>query len=352
MGIIFKKSLLKLGLTALVGGLGGAVFTWLGLPAGWLSGAMVAVALVTLGGFSTGVSTPVRNAVFVALGLVMGSGVQPDFLLRASEWPLSLAILAITVFGIACASYAVLRYAGRWPAETALYGAIPGALSFVMALAAERGADLGRIATTQTIRLLFLVAFLPMLIVGTSGLPAETANAVERVPLLTSLIGLFLCAVGGFFANRAGVPAGWMVGSFLISMIGNGSGYVPMGLPEQLQIPCYILLGSLIGSRFESITPRELVRLTGISVAAFAAGVLIAGLGASITSYWMDIPFGQALLAYAPGGLEVMTLLSFMLDLDPIYVAVHQIFRFVSMALLLPWISVVMLGRESRQPLS
>ncbi|WP_208999214.1 AbrB family transcriptional regulator [Roseibium sediminis] len=341
----------KIAVSAAIGTLGGGVFTALGLPAGWLSGAMVFVALATLGGVPTGIPNSVRNGIFVLLGLTMGAGVQPDFLQQVMHWPLSIAILAITVVGITAASFAVLRYLGGWSKDSAFYGAIPGALSFVLALASERGVDLARIATTQTIRLLILVAVLPTLVAGTTELSAEAGLAVPTSSPEHLMLGLVLCALGGYLANRAGIPAGWMVGSFLVSLVGNASGYLPLSLSGNAQIPAFVLLGAMIGSRFENITLRDLVQLSKISLAAFLAGTTVAVAGASITTYWLDVPFGQALLAYAPGGLEVMTLLSFMLELDPVYVAVHQIFRFVTMILLLPWVTIIVLGRKQSDPI-
>ena len=50
----------------------------------------------------------------------------------------------------------------------------------------------------------------------------------------------------------------------------------------------------------------------------------------------LGLPFGQVLLAFAPGGLEAMTIMAFALDLDPAYVGAHHLIRFLGLGLLLP----------------
>ena len=61
-------------------------------------------------------------------------------------------------------------------------------------------------------------------------------------------------------------------------------------------------------------------------------------------SSWISLPFGQLLLAYAPGGLEAMIMMAFILDLDPAFVAAHQLVRYIGMILILPFLTQRLLG--------
>ncbi len=45
----------------------------------------------------------------------------------------------------------------------------------------------------------------------------------------------------------------------------------------------------------------------------------------------------QVWLAFAPGGLEAMTVLAFTLDTDPAFVAGHQIIRFLAVSMIVPF---------------
>lgn len=338
----------RLGLTLVIAACGGAVFNQLGLPAAWLSGAMVFVAVATLAGAPTLLPNRLRDVLFIAIGISMGAGVRPDVVERIGEWPISMVLLAVVVVCVTLAGYVVLHFGAKWSRETAYFGAIPGALSYVIALATDRGADLPRIASSQSLRLFVLVAILPFAVVSSSGGIDDGAGMPLASSLPEILIGVPLCLVASWLAVKLRVPGGWMTGAFFMSAGLNASGLLTLVLPQFVVLPCFVMMGAMIGCRFANMSLRQFLSVLGASLAAFCAAFLTSIAGALLVSNLVDIPFGQALLAYAPGGLEVMTLLAFMLDLDPAFVAAHQIARFAGMVLLLPFVTGLVLGR--RQP--
>ena len=339
-------AIVRLPTTLLIAALGAGVFYLLDLPAAWLSGAMVFVAVATLAGVPTVMPDRVRDALFVLIGISMGAGVRPDVVERIGEWPVSMALLLVVVVCVTLAGYVVLHFGAKWSKETAYFGAIPGALSYVIALASDRGADLPRIASSQSLRLFVLVAILPFAVVSSSGTIEGEGVVSVSSSLFEILIGLPLCLGASLLAVKLRVPGGWMTGSFFMSAGLNASGVWTMILPYYVVVPCFVMMGAMIGCRFANMTFRQFVSVLGASLAAFSAAFLTSILGALLISALVDIPFGQALLAYAPGGLEVMTMLAFMLDLDPAFVAAHQIARFTGMVLLLPLVTGLVLGRR------
>lgn len=341
----FNSTLTRLPVTILLAALGGGAFYLMGLPAAWLSGAMVFVAAATLAGVPTIMPDPLRDALFVGIGVSMGAGVRPDVVERIGDWPISMALLLVVVVCVTLAGYAVLHFGAKWSKETAFFGAIPGTLSYVIALATDRGADLPRIASSQSLRLFVLVAILPFAVVSTSGTLEGETGLLQVSSWFEIMIGLPLCLLASLIALKLNVPGGLMTGAFFMSAGLNASGAWTLILPDYMVLPCFVLMGAMIGCRFGSMTFRQFVSVLGASVAAFSAAFLMSILGALAISSLVDIPFGQALLAYAPGGLEVMTLLAFMLDLDPAFVAAHQIARFTGMVLLLPLITGLVFGR-------
>jgi uncharacterized membrane protein AbrB (regulator of aidB expression) len=48
------------------------------------------------------------------------------------------------------------------------------------------------------------------------------------------------------------------------------------------------------------------------------------------------IPTAEALIAFAPGGLEAMAILAFALHLDPVFIGAHHLARFLGIGLGLP----------------
>jgi len=336
----------RFALTLLIAALGGGTFYLLDLPAAWLSGAMVFVAVTTLAGVPTLLPARLRDALFILIGISMGAGVRPDVVERIGEWPVSMGMLVAVMVGVTYAGYAVLHFGAKWSKETAFFGAIPGALSYVIALATDRGADLPRIASSQSLRLFVLVAILPFAVVHSSGEVVGGGDAGLASRPVDFLIGLPLCLVASWLAMRLRIPGGWMTGAFFMSAGLNASGVLTLVLPGFVVLPCFIMMGAFIGCRFAAMTLRQFIGVLGASLAAFTAAFVTSLLGAWIVSELVHIPFGQALLAYAPGGLEVMTLLAFMLNLDPAFVAAHQIARFTAMVLFLPFITALVLGRR------
>lgn len=335
-------------MTLALGAGGGTAFTLIGLPAGWLSGAMIAVALAALWRLPVELPAVMRNGLFVVLGLSMGAGVSPEVIVRVSQWPVTMAILVLVVILVTLATYAFLRLAAGWDKTSAYFGALPGALSFVMALAADTKSDLARIAASQSIRLLILVAVLPYAVTGSTD---HVMHELEAPVLpgpgeLAILLGL--CLAASLIAVRIRLPGGWLTGAFFMSSALNASGTIPVALPEWVLIPCYVGLGCFIGCRFSQTTWRSFLSMVGVGLGAVAVGLIVSAGAAFCVARLMGLPFGQLLLAYAPGGLEVMTLLAFMLDLDPAFVAAHQLARYIGMVLLLPLVTAVVLrGRNS-----
>ncbi|MDH3741291.1 MAG: AbrB family transcriptional regulator, partial [Hyphomicrobiales bacterium] len=66
------------------------------------------------------------------------------------------------------------------------------------------------------------------------------------------------------------------------------------------------------------------------------------------TTALTGLPLLATLLAFAPGGLEVMTILAFALGVNPAFVATHQLVRFVSLNLSMPFASQLFLTRDDK----
>ncbi|MFD1695091.1 AbrB family transcriptional regulator [Roseibium aestuarii] len=338
-------TLARTALTGAIGALGGALFMALGIPAGWMSGAMVLVAAAALARLPVALPPRLRDALFVVLGLSMGAGVTPEVVERIGQWPATMAGLVAVVALVTAATYVYLRHLMKWDPASAYFGALPGALSYVMALASERDVNLPKIAASQSIRLLVLVCVLPLVISSTAG-HAPHGFEGRVLPSLTELAILgILCLAASALAARVGLPGGWLTGAFFMSSALNATGTIPVALPEPVLIPCFIGLGCFIGSRFTQTTLSAFVRLIAVGMGAVIVGLAVSVGFAWVLAVMLDLPLGQLILAYAPGGLEVMTLMAFMLDLDPAFVAAHQLVRYIGMVLLLPLVTAVLLGR-------
>ena len=323
-----------LGFTVLAALAGGAAVGGVGAPAGWLSGAMLGVAALAATGRATPLPSSLQQAAIALAGVGMGSGLTPATLHTLARYPLSLAVMALALVAMTGASFATLRRWRGFDSATAFYAAVPGALSYVFLVASRSSADLPRVAVIQVFRIFVLMALLPMVArVGVGG--ALPAFAVDPIYMTLGLVALGV-ALGQAMA-RAGVDNALLYASLLVSGVAHGTGFAPGRLTPEMQIAAQMLIGAWVGTRFIGFDWRLLRSLSIAAVTSFLAAFATAALFAGVSSRLTGAPFADALAAFAPGGLEAMTMMAFALGLDPLFVGAHHIARFLMISFALPW---------------
>ena len=328
---------------------GGWAFRLLGFPAPWLAGAMVVAAAASLLGWRAAMPDWLRHLTFIALGLQVGASFTWAGLDNFARWPVSLLILAATVSAMIAGGTWFYRCVLKWDVSTAFFSSLPGALGMALALADDRQADLPRVAVVQCIRLFFLVAFFPVLVMAT-GTTGVSAAATVAPSALSELV--LVCLAGGlcgYAAHRLRVPAGFLIGAMLGNAVLHLSGQATGSLPQWILVPAFVTLGTLVGLRFQGITFTKLKHLLGAGVTGFLVALTLAGIGALAASTFTGVPLLVVLLAYAPGGLEVMTILAFALGLNPAFVATHQVARYLGLSLAMPMLSALVHNHRSRR---
>ena len=321
----------------LIGAAGGALFHALGMPAPWISGAMLAVAAAALGGVRVGMAGWLRQLAFIGLGFSMGTSVTPDTLAKLALWPASLVFLAASVIATSVALSAYLRAVHRWDPATAGFSAIPGAFSYLLALAMRSHADVARVAVTQLLRLLALAALLPLLLTAIETAPlTPAAAAASRAGPLELIAALAACGLIGIVCERLNVPAGTLLGAMVASAAVHGTGISDARIPPALLIPGFVITGTFIGARFRGVDLRLILTTLVAGLATVMLGLVISGGFALAAAALLDLPFGQLWLAYAPGGVEVMAIMALALDLDPAFVGVHHALRFMALSVAIP----------------
>ena len=319
-----------------VGGMGGALAYWLGFPAAWLVGSTVAVAFVSLTPLEPGVPAPLRNLAFAIIGASLGSGVDAETLSQASKWSVSLAMMLVGIPVMMAATYQYLHRVVGYDSGTALLSASPGGLSATMAMAAQGYGDIQRIALIQCFRLLFLTAALPHLIAPlmpvASSLP--TPDPDMALPALASILALAL--LFGWLADRARIPAAYVISGVLVSAVLHAAGIVEGAIANWIMAPVFIVIGGIVGSRFVGFGIRDIMAGFRHGLVFVVIAGIVSGLFAVVTANLVGLPLGQVWVAFAPGGLEVMAAMALAFDFDPAFVAFHHLVRIIGLALFLP----------------
>ena len=330
--VIFWREALVIGLATV----GGGAFALLGMPAAWLSGSMLISAVVALVRPLPNLRRPWFDSTMVLSGAILGSAVTPEALAAVARYPTSLVLLLVGATVIMFATGAYLRHVARWPWIDALLASAPGALSTVLAVAQEKGANIGRISVVQLFRLLVLVALLPSVMQlsgAAAGMPVPDIKSVDAGTMFgVAMAGLAL----GLVFERLGLSAPLMFGATFASASLHGSGLVEGALPMPIQIAVQILLGATMGGRIAHIPRGELKGLFPLAIGGFAVSIGVAFLFAWPAAWLANVSYASGMAAFAPGGLEAMAMLAFAMGLDTLYVGAHHLVRFVAIGLAMP----------------
>lgn len=324
--------------TLVLGAAVGWLFSALGLPLPWLTGPITVTAVLAIAGVSVKIPGWFRPVIFVALGLTIGSRVNEQMLADLARWPVSLALLALYVPAAIITMFVYFRLVARADPNTALVSSTPGSMAYVLAYAADSGADIRKVVVTQSVRMGILVLLLPIAVTQVAPMPAP-AEVAAFSPF--DQIWLFAAAAAG------GALAGWklriaaapMLGALAVSATLHATGLNTSQLPGAAIIAAQVALGCLIGGRLQGADRGELARVSVTGLGAVLVGLALSALFAFAVEVMLGIEFAQALLAFAPGAIEAMALMAISLDLDPAYVGAHHIARILMMPLMIPLIA-------------
>ena len=334
-----RKSLARqLAETLAISGAGGLTLGLSGMPAGYLSGSILAVAAASLAGRPMLMPTPLVRVLLVLIGISLGAVVTPATLNGITTYPLSIGILIVAMACIGFCGANYLRVMHGWDKVTAYLAAAPGGLSQVMALAAELEVDMRSIAIVQTVRVAVIAVGLPagLSLLGLAGHARRGVGSTFNSAQLDELaILLAASTAAAFVANRIRFPGGLLFGAMLTSAALHGSGAIHVVMPWWVTNSVMIAFGAVTGSRFAGTPLRLLANFLGAAVGSFAVAVAVTAMFAAGLVGVLNLPIGEVMIAYAPGAVDAMMLLALALNLDPVYVGAHHLVRifFVSMAM-------------------
>ncbi|PRY26687.1 hypothetical protein CLV78_101788 [Aliiruegeria haliotis] len=340
-----RGALRDLGVTLALSGLGAGLFAVVGMPAPALTGSATAVTLAVLAGLPMRIPTWLRDLCFVTLGLNIGSSVTPDVLRAAATWPLSFAVLAVTLFCSLFASRAVLERGFGYDRTTATLASTPGHLGYVLGLTADMKADIVTISLVQSTRVLFLTLVVPLVVTllfeptGATVLPRSVVT-----PLSLGLLYVAAFALGLVFLKLK-LPAAFLLAGMAASAAGHLGEITPGRMPDALAVAALLVMGALIGTRFRGagmVAFRNCI-LAGLCITGIALAFAL--LGATVVMATLGLPIDMLIVAFAPGGVEAMAAIAIQAGLDPTFVAAHHVARLALLTVMIPLLARHTLGK-------
>lgn len=326
-GVTFRRAGLALG----IGAVSGLAAMAVGLPLPWMLGPMLGVALAALTGAPIHAPTRLRPVVIPAIGVMLGSSITPEVVAMVPRWALSVALLLPFLAAAGGVSWLIYRRIGGYDPVTAYFASMPGGLNDMVVMGAEAGGDERRIALAHALRI-FVVIVVVVLFFGIVLGVRPQGQAGPWVALaalaLSDWVILIGCGVLGVVAGRRlGLPAAPVLGPMILSGAAHLAGIVTVAPPTLIILGAQLVIGTVVGCRFLGAAWGEVGRDMVLGVVASLAMLAVAVVFALVVAGFTGIALTQATLAFAPGGLTEMTLLSLAMGKDVAYVSVIHMAR-------------------------
>ena len=327
-------------MTLAIGIPGGALFYLLHLPLPWMLGAMATTTIAAISGVRIALMPRLRLAFIAILGVMLGSAFTPAVVQGIVVWLGSFVWLGVYVVIATAAIWVYYRRLAQYDSVTAYFSAAPGGLNEMILAGGALGGDERRISMSHAARILIAIFALSFGYRWFGGYvpTGPVAGAGHAMGWLDWAL-LTGCGVLGFAGARAlRIPAYALVGPMLLSAIVHALGITQSQPPVWLVAAAQVVVGAMVGSRFDGTAPSLVGKALILALFATAVLLVLAALFGEAVAATLGIPFSAALLAFAPGGLAEMSLIALSLDVDAAYVSSHHIVRIFMIVLAAPFV--------------
>ncbi len=336
---LWRKNLPAVLATLCLAAAGGYAFNLMQMPLAWMMGAMVCTTAASLSGAPLKASPLARSFVIPVLGLMIGSAFTPDTVENISHWFLSMGLMIVYIVTVAViAGTLFYQYLGVGPI-TAFFSATPGGLATMVIVGRDAGGDERTIALTHAVRVFLTVLIIPIWFrifegyqpgdVGALGFVRDLGLPDAGIMILTAILGIY----GGRLIR---LPSAQLLGPMILSAAVHMSGLTEAKPPVEIVNIAQVVIGASVGARFTGIALSHVFK---VLLAAIGSTFFMVGLAAVIAFFVQStagLPFREVWLAFAPGGLAEMALISITLNIDPAFVSTHHLLRVVFMVLTAP----------------
>jgi membrane AbrB-like protein len=326
----------------------GMLFKLLGAPAPYLLGSMFGVWI------ASGLVKPLKRyfniprwfyiTVVLGLGVLVGAMFSPETIDHMLKWVITVSGMLIATIIATFVGYAYLKWQRGYDPALALFCAIPGGQAEVIILSREFVEKDYVVALCHLVRVVFVFCSVPLvlaLVVGEGAVGNSNARLAELPgvsELSFAVIGQFIgLALAGYaIARFVHAPVPFLIGPLLLSMGFHLTGMIDIPRINEFVFLAQVTIGGTVGARLGQVRVKVLAGyLRDAIVSVFlvtSVFVCAAYIMASITGMvYLDI-----MLAFVPGGIYEVTLLSLIFGFDVAFVAIHHGTRMLFILFSLP----------------
>lgn len=325
---------LRILLTHLAAGCGGAVAAQLKIPLPWMIGSLTVVGSLGLSGLAVSTHRTVRDGAVLIIMTALGLTFTPEAARAAAALLPEMLAAAVATVAIAALLSRVLMLTAGIDATTAFFCSVPGGPVEMSMMGERNGARVPEIAMNQLLRIVLLVIIIPTAIT-LSGATGDVVTLHSRIAFDPAGLALSLAIALGLalIARRYGLAT-----AFLLMPMGTG---VVLGLseanlsavPTWMSNACQVAMGCYLGAQFRRDSVRALrrfIRSAILNVLLLTAGCSAVGYAIALVS---GMPWPTAILSTSPGSVTEMAITAKVLHFDvPTVTAFHVLRIFLVLA--------------------
>jgi uncharacterized protein len=349
--------LLTLLLIFVLGYIGYRIFSFLHIPGGAVTGALVMLAIITSQGAQWAEFPSYITTFFqVIIGVMIGCRFQREQISTMKSLLVPGILSSVWMIVISLAVGFLLTNLTGIDLGTALYGSVPGGLFEMGLIALTFNLSVPIVTLLQFVRILSINISLPLIVSKCNNLGVEGANcqiktnidknenSSSRTDILNIMAALLVGGIGGYTASYLGLPVGGMLGAMIVVAFLRAIGVPLKELPTWLIICTQIVLGGYLGTTF---TPEMVSTLQTILVPIlfFSIFVVINGMFVGLLFHRiLKWDLATSLLSTAAGGVTLMTLTAMEVNADPVRVSMLHSLRLAIILLVMPTLIAQIIG--------
>lgn len=307
---------------------GALIAQWLNLPIPWLLGPLFITALLKINHAPIHCHPSARQIGLLIIGLSLGLYFTPNMIrLVLSHWEILFAGLIFSLFLGALSAWILFRW-GNVDFKTAWFASAIGGANEMTNLAEHYSAQIDKVASAHTLRVLLVVIFMPFFyqLMHWHGFDDSTLAYTLSVNWLNFSILIALCLISCALFKKFKLPNPWTFGPLLVAILLTANNIHLSSIPPIILHLGQILLGWSLGHKFNPNFFKTAPKFLSIVALNNLLNISLAFLVAYLFVQFSHIPLPTLLLGLAPGGVAEMTLTAKVLQLGvPLVTAFHVV---------------------------
>ncbi|KMK65099.1 AbrB family transcriptional regulator [Puniceibacterium sp. IMCC21224] len=318
-------------LTVIAAALGGLAAQWIGVPIPWLIGPILSTLLVLSVGRPVSTMSGVHAPMIGIIGSMLGASFTLDIFSQiASWWMLFLGLIVASTISSTIA-YFILRRFGRLDPPTSFFGSTPGGLIEMSLMSEHFGGDMRSAFLIHTLRVSLVVLILPQLLNLLADAPITNGAQAASSQGMLEWQGagwLLLCLLlGKPIAGKLRLQAPELLGPLFLSALLHVGGFTDFKLPFFVVASAQAVIGINMGGRFAGVDRNTLLRLGCVTLLLVTVHLGSATAAAVVMARLTGHDMIELVLAYAPGGIAEMSIITLAVGGNIALVAIHHLLR-------------------------